>query len=98
MESDNSDPKGCHDGHDHDHEHCLELFKRLSEYLDDELDEITCNEIEQHVKECVPCFSCLQTLKRTVDLCKQTANKPVPEGFSQKLKELIQNMPKTTNP
>ena len=95
MESDNNDPKGCHDGHDH--EHCLEMFKRLSEYLDNELDEITCNEIEQHVKECVPCFSCLQTLKRTVDLCKQTANKPVPEAFSQKLKELIQNMPKTTN-
>jgi anti-sigma factor RsiW len=94
MESDNNDPKGCHDGHDH--EHCLEMFKRLSEYLDNELDDITCNEIEQHVKECVPCFSCLQTLKRTVDLCKQTANKPVPEEFSQKLKELIQNMPKTT--
>ncbi len=94
MESDNNDPKGCHDGH----EHCLEMFKQLSEYLDNELDDITCNEIEQHVKECVPCFSCLQTLKRTVDLCKQTANKPVPEEFSQKLKELIQNMPKTTTP
>jgi anti-sigma factor RsiW len=96
MESDNSDPKGCHDGHDH--EHCLGMFKRLSEYLDNELDDLTCNEIEQHVKECVPCFSCLQTLKRTVDLCKQTANKPVPEEFSQKLKELIQNMPKTSTP
>ena len=96
MESDNNDPKGCHDGHDH--EHCLEMFKRLSEYLDNELDEVTCNEIEHHVKDCVPCFSCLQTLKRTVDLCKQTANKPVPEEFSQKLKEMIQNMPKTTNP
>jgi anti-sigma factor (TIGR02949 family) len=96
MESDQNDPRGCHDGHDH--EHCLEMFKRLSEYLDNELDEITCNEIEQHVKECVPCFSCLQTLKRTVDICKQTGNKPVPEEFSQKLKEIIQNIPKTANP
>ena len=96
MESDNNDPQGCHDGHDH--EHCLEMFKRLSEYLDNELDDLTCNEIEHHVKKCVPCFSCLQTLKRTVDLCKQTTNKPVPEEFSQKLKEMIQNMPKTTNP
>ena len=74
------------------------MFKRLSEYLDNELDEVTCKEIEHHVKQCVPCFSCLQTLKRTVDLCKQTANKPVPRAFSEKLKELIQNMPKTTNP
>ena len=81
----------------HDHKHCLELFERLSEYLDNELDEISCQEIEQHVKECVPCFVCMQTLKRTVDLCKQTDSKPVPQGLSQKLKEVIENMPKTTS-
>ena len=96
MESENHDSEHC--GYSHDHQHCLEMFKRLSEYLDNELDELTCNEIQRHVKECVPCFACLQTLKRTVDLCKQTANKPVPREFSEKLKEMIQNMPKTTNP
>ena len=96
MESDNYGPEHC--GDSHDYKHCLEMFKRLSEYLDNELDELTCNEIELHVKECVPCFSCLQTLKRTVDLCKQTANKPVPREFSKKLNEMIQNMPKTTAP
>jgi anti-sigma factor RsiW len=82
----------------HDHKHCLELFERLSEYLDNELDEISCQEIEQHIKECVPCFVCLQTLKRTVDLCKQIDSKPVPQGFSQKLRKIIENMPKTTSP
>ncbi len=82
----------------HDHKHCLELFEKLSEYLDDELDEITCREIEQHVKDCVPCFVCMQTLKRTVDLCKQTANQPVPDQVSRKLREFIENMPKTTSP
>jgi anti-sigma factor RsiW len=95
MESDHSDHKNC--GDSHDHKHCQEMFKRLSEYLDNELDDITCKEIEQHVKECVPCFSCLQTLKRTVDLCKQASNKPIPKAFSQKLKDIIQNMPKTTS-
>jgi hypothetical protein len=79
----------------HDHRHCLELFEKLSEYLDDELDEVTCQDIEKHVKECVPCFVCLQTLKRTIDLCKQTEARSVPEGFSKKLKEVIQNMPKS---
>ena len=96
MESDHYGPKGCSDGHDH--KHCLEMFERLSEYLDDELDDITCKEIEAHVKECVACFSCMQTLKRTVDLCKQTPNQPVPKAFSEKLKELVQNMPKTITP
>jgi len=80
---------------EHDHKHCLELFDRLSEYLDNELDEVACTEIEKHVKACVPCFVCLQTLKRTIDLCKQTENRPVPKAFSKKLKEVIQNMPKS---
>ena len=57
---------------EHDHKHCLELFQKLSEYLDNELDEITCKDIEKHIKDCVPCFVFLQTLKRTVDLCKKT--------------------------
>jgi RNA polymerase sigma-70 factor (ECF subfamily) len=82
----------------HDHKHCLELFDKLSEYLDNELDEATCQNIEKHIKECVPCFVCLQTLKRTVDLCKQTADKPVPKGFSKKLRKVIQNLPKSPPP
>lgn len=73
----------------HDHKHCLELFEKLSEYLDNECDEMTCQEIEKHIKDCVPCFVCMQTLKRTVDLCKQTASKPVPAEVSQKLRAII---------
>ena len=80
---------------EHDHRHCQQLFEKLSEYLDNELDEVTCRDIEKHVKECVPCFVCLQTLKRTIDLCKQTENRSVPKDFSKKLKEAIQNMPKS---
>jgi anti-sigma factor RsiW len=78
-----------------DHKHCLGLFEKLSEYLDNELDEVTCQEIENHIKECVPCFVCLQTLKRTVDLCKQAGNRTVPKDFSKKLREVIQNLPKS---
>ncbi len=83
------------DHEEHDHKHCLEMFEKLSEYLDGELDGVTCQDIEKHIKECVPCFVCLQTLKRTVDLCKQAGNRSVPKNFSKKLKEAIQNMPKT---
>ena len=79
----------------HDHRHCLELFEKLSEYLDNELDEATCKDIEKHIKACVPCFVCLQTLKRTVDLCKQACGRPIPEDFSKKLRQVIQNLPKT---
>jgi len=80
-----------------DHTHCLEMFKKLSEYIDGELDHVTCAEIEQHSENCVACFSCLETLKRTVAICKNTKDKPVPREFSKRLKEIIQNLPKTTS-
>jgi anti-sigma factor RsiW len=81
-----------------DSKHCLQMFKRLSEYLDDELDELICKELEHHVQQCISCFVCLQTLKRTVDLCRQAENQPVPKSFSEKLKQMVENMPKTTAP
>lgn len=83
---------------DHDHKHCLELFEKLSEYIDGELDHLTCAEIQKHAEECFACLSCLQTLKRTVALCKNTKDKPVPQEFSQRLKKIIQDIPKTTSP
>ena len=76
----------------HDHSHCLSMFEKLSEYIDNELDVMTCRDIERHVAECIPCKICLETLKRTVILCKKVDSIPVPESVSVKLKELIQNM------
>ena len=82
---------------DHDHKHCLEMFEKLSEYIDGELDHATCEEIQKHADNCVACFSCLETLKRTVAICKNIKEKPIPPELSQKLKEIILNMPKSTS-
>jgi anti-sigma factor RsiW len=72
------------------------MFEKLSEYIDGELDHATCEEIEKHAKSCVACFSCMETLKKTVNLCKNVKDQPVPRDFSDKLKEIILNLPKTT--
>ena len=76
----------------HDHSHCLSMFEKLSEYIDNELDVLTCRDIERHVEACVPCKICLETLKRTVKLCKKVDSIPVPDSVSLKLRELIQSM------
>jgi anti-sigma factor RsiW len=73
----------------HLHKNCLALFERLSEYIDNELDAPTCNDIEAHIKACKPCQVCLETLKKTVDLCKNLERRQVPETFSLKLKDAI---------
>ena len=80
------------------HADCLRLFAQLSEYLDNELDEINCDSIERHIDTCVPCQVCLQTLKRTIEICKQTRPRPVPAEFSQRLKNLIGQLPGAKRP
>jgi hypothetical protein len=77
--------------HDHDRKDCLAMFARLSEYIDNELDELTCRKIEDHARDCIPCKSCLETLRQTIHLCRSLAtdDEPVPESFSNQLKSLI---------
>ena len=72
----------------HDPEKCRLMFEKLSEYIDNELDEVTCDEIERHMKDCINCQVCLATLKRVIDLCKNVRPEPVPQAFSSRLKEL----------
>ncbi len=78
---------------EHDPKHCVAMFEKLSEYIDGELDELTRRQLETHIDGCVACKYCLATLKKTIKLCRQLADDPVPEAFHLKLKEmLLKNM------
>jgi anti-sigma factor RsiW len=77
--------------HPHDKD-CLAMFEKLSEYLDRELDELTCRDIERHLAACVPCKVCLQTLKRTVALCRNVEADPVPAALSGRVRDLIRQL------
>ncbi|NNG00517.1 MAG: anti-sigma factor [Desulfobacteraceae bacterium] len=76
----------------HDHEKCLKLFRKLSEYIDRELDDASCREVEHHICQCEPCQACLETLKKTIELCKNMDDQPVPAAFSSKLRGLIRSV------
>lgn len=73
----------------HPNERCIDLFKKLSTYIDQELDHSTYRQIESHLKHCPPCHACLETLKRTSKLCKDLRGVPVPKALSQKLKKIV---------
>ncbi|OQY04118.1 MAG: hypothetical protein B6I22_10180 [Desulfobacteraceae bacterium 4572_123] len=75
----------------HNHRHCLELFEKLSEYIDDELDEPACKEIEKHIKECILCRECLETLKRSVDICRHTETKSMQASLAKRINMLIKD-------
>ena len=82
---------------DHHHGHCLEMFKKLSEYIDGELDELNCEELEKHLSDCPACKICMMTLKQTVNLCKEVKENPVPAGFSDKMAAFIEELQKEKN-
>ena len=73
---------------DHDHEICKAYFARLSEYIDQELGDSVCDDIKKHLDGCDCCSACLQTLKKTIELCGCIEDRPIPETLAGKLKAL----------
>jgi len=55
---------------------CERIFALLSEYLDQELAPATCEELEQHLRQCPPCIQFVRSLRRSVDLCRQLGQCP----------------------
>jgi predicted anti-sigma-YlaC factor YlaD len=69
-----------------DHENCRYLLESLSDYVDGELKEELCFEIDRHMEGCDNCRIVVDTLRKTVFLYHATA-KPavVPDDVRQRL-------------
>lgn len=51
---------------------CRSMFAGLSDYLDGELDDFSCEEIEAHLDGCEPCKKFLRSLEESIRQCKQS--------------------------
>ena len=51
---------------------CKKVFAGLSDYLDGELDDFSCEEIETHMNGCEPCKKFLRSLESTIQRCQQS--------------------------
>jgi RNA polymerase sigma-70 factor (ECF subfamily) len=73
--------------HRHD-EKCKEVFALLSEYLNLELPPDACQEVELHLNGCPPCIEFADSLRKTVELCRQyrPTEMPTPLSDSARLK------------
>jgi RNA polymerase sigma-70 factor (ECF subfamily) len=68
---------------------CKKYFRRISEYLDGELDAEICKKIEGHLDRCPECRECLDSLRRTIELCKKAATEEIPADAGQRLRMKI---------
>jgi RNA polymerase sigma-70 factor (ECF subfamily) len=66
------------------------VFARLSEYIDGELPEGDCAEIEEHIADCPPCIEFLRNLRRSVaasrDVQSDLRPGPIPDEIQARLR------------
>jgi RNA polymerase sigma-70 factor (ECF subfamily) len=65
---------------------CKEMFAELSNYLDDELDESLCEELEKHMDGCEPCKAFLSSLEFTIQRFRQAPNDSPDPGMAAGLR------------
>lgn len=83
-------------GHQHkQHQHggkdpaCLEIFARLSEYLDGDLPAEDCAEVEAHIADCPPCVEFLKGLRTSVEASHRFKVPAAPAPVDSELRDRL---------
>jgi RNA polymerase sigma-70 factor, ECF subfamily len=71
---------------------CKAMFAELSNYLDEQLDDSLCEELERHLDGCGPCKVFLASLEATIEQCRRSpAESPSGKTVVRLRKELMKN-------
>ena len=69
---------------------CKQMFAELSNYLDEELDDSLCAEMEKHIEGCEPCKAFLASLEETIRACRATPNElPLEQAAANLRREVL---------
>jgi len=52
---------------------CKRLFAGLSDYIDNRVDDLSCERIQKHLADCPPCVAFVNDLSRAVERCRSLA-------------------------
>ena len=69
---------------------CTDYIQNLCSYVDGEADDSICREIEKHLKDCPECRVMVDTLKKTVILCKEGEKIHFPDELRAKLESALE--------
>jgi len=68
---------------------CGDMIKDISGYIDGEIDENLCQEIEAHLSGCNNCRIMVDTLKQTFVLCRDGKKEHLPDSIQNKLNSAL---------
>jgi RNA polymerase sigma-70 factor, ECF subfamily len=70
--------------------HCKAMFAELSDYLDEQLDDSLCEQLERHMSACEPCQAFVATLEATIEECRRSPGECPPPRLAKLRQELMQ--------
>ena len=68
---------------------CHDYIDNLNDFLDGELDEALCQDIQKHIGECKNCRIMVDSMKMTVTLCREGKEEQLPPALENKLNNLL---------
>ena len=71
---------------------CAAMLERVSAYLDRELDEAACRQIDEHCRACPRCAGIVAGLRDTIGLCRATGERPLPPAVAARARAQIQRL------
>lgn len=75
---------------------CKDIFALLSQYLDEELPDDVCREIDAHLSGCAACVQFVESLKKTIEFCRNCPSPectdPLPDSAREELYAAYQKM------
>ncbi|HPT28337.1 MAG TPA: zf-HC2 domain-containing protein [Bryobacteraceae bacterium] len=77
-------------GHNSKDPHCLEVFARLSAYLDGELTAGDCADVEAHIADCPPCVEFLQGLRKSIEASHHFKTPAEPDPVDEQMRARLQ--------
>ena len=68
---------------------CRKVLRTISRYLDNDLPGSVCTAIKRHLDQCRACARFVQTLKRTINLCRKADVARLTASAKQRLRREI---------
>ena len=68
---------------------CKEVIRKLSEYLDGELEPALAAQLTLHLEDCDDCRLVVDTTRKTVEIFCNTEPVPLPEDIQHRLNGLL---------
>lgn len=71
---------------------CAAILGNISAFLDGELDATACAAIEAHCARCARCAPAVEGLRRTIGLCRDAADAPLPEPVRARARDAVRRL------